>query len=164
MKKGLYTPLPTPDRPWASISMDYMFGFPSTKHGNDYVFMFIDQFSKMAVLAPYKKSITSKDTSNIFFTHVWVHFGLPKTIIYDRYTRSLSTFWSSLWLMMDTKLTKLTSFHLQTDGKTEVVNRMIVHIPRMYNSKLPCTWDEILPYFQHIYNRSLHNSVAHNPF
>jgi hypothetical protein len=30
-KKGLYTPLPTLERPWESISMDYMSGLPSTK-------------------------------------------------------------------------------------------------------------------------------------
>jgi hypothetical protein len=36
-KQGLYTPLPTPDRPWESISMDYMSGLPSTKRGNDCV-------------------------------------------------------------------------------------------------------------------------------
>ena len=29
-KHGLYTPLPTPDRPWESISMDYMSGLSST--------------------------------------------------------------------------------------------------------------------------------------
>jgi hypothetical protein len=40
-KQGLYTPLPTPDRPWQSISMDYMSGLPSTKHGNDCVFMVV---------------------------------------------------------------------------------------------------------------------------
>ena len=34
-KQGLYTPLPTPNWPWESISMDYMSGLPSTKHGND---------------------------------------------------------------------------------------------------------------------------------
>jgi len=30
-KQGLYTPLPTPDRPWESISMDYMLRLSSTK-------------------------------------------------------------------------------------------------------------------------------------
>jgi hypothetical protein len=25
-KQGMYTPLPTPERPWESISMDYMLG------------------------------------------------------------------------------------------------------------------------------------------
>jgi hypothetical protein len=44
------------------------------------------------------------------------------------------------------------TFHPQTDGQTEVVNRMIVHILRMYNSKHPHTWDESLPYVQHSYN------------
>jgi hypothetical protein len=53
---------------------------------------------------------------------------------------------------MDTKLTKSMVFHLQTNGQTKVVNQMIVHILRMYNSKHPRTWDEILPYVQHSYN------------
>ena len=66
--------------------------------------------------------------------------------------------------MLDTKLTKSTAFHPKTDGQTEVVNWIIVHILRMYNSKHPCTWDESLPYVQHSYNRALHSSTNHNPF
>ena len=66
--------------------------------------------------------------------------------------------------MLDTKLTKSTAFHPQTDGQTEVVNRMIVHILRKYNSKHPRTWDESLPYVQHSYNRALHSSIGHSPF
>jgi hypothetical protein len=57
-KQGMYTPLPTPNGPWESISMDYMSSLPSTKKGNDYVFMVVDQFSKMVIMVAYKKSIT----------------------------------------------------------------------------------------------------------
>jgi hypothetical protein len=42
-KKGSYTPLPTPKRPWESISMYYMFGLSSTKKCNDCVFVVVDQ-------------------------------------------------------------------------------------------------------------------------
>jgi hypothetical protein len=56
-KQGMHTPLPTLDRPWESISMDYMSGLPSTKQGNDCVFMVVDRFSKMAILVTCKKSI-----------------------------------------------------------------------------------------------------------
>jgi hypothetical protein len=41
---------------------------------------------------------------------------------------------------------------------------MIVHIILMYNSKNPCTWDDILPYVQHSYNRALYSSTKHSPF
>jgi hypothetical protein len=148
----MYTPLPTPERTWESISMDYMSGLPSTKRGNDYVFVIVDRFSKMAILVAVKKNITTKATAKLFFERVWVHFGIPKPIVSDRDNQFLSTFWSSLWSLLDTKLTKSMAFHPQTDGQTEFVNRMIVHILRMCNSKHPYTWDESLPYVQHSYN------------
>jgi hypothetical protein len=58
-KQGLYTPLPTPKKPWESISMDYMSNLPSTKRGNDFVFVVVDHFSKMVILAACKKNITT---------------------------------------------------------------------------------------------------------
>jgi hypothetical protein len=66
-KQGMYTPLPTPERPWESISMDYMSGLPSTKWGNDCVFVVVDHFSKMVILVACKKSITTEATAKIFF-------------------------------------------------------------------------------------------------
>ena len=66
-KQGLYIPLPTPDMPWESISMDYMLGLPSTKQRNDCVFVVVDRFSKMVILVACKKSIRSEATVKIFF-------------------------------------------------------------------------------------------------
>jgi len=163
-KLGLYTPLPAQDKPWEFVSMDYISRFPFTKHCHDCAFVFVNRFSKFSILIPYKKSITVDTTALLFFMHIWFHFGIPQTIISDRDSRFLDTFWSIIWSLMDTKLTKFTSFHPQTDGQTEVVNGLIVHILCMYNSKHPLTWDESLPYVQHSYNRALHSSIGHNPF
>ena len=66
-KQCLYTLLPTPSRPWKSISMDYMLGLSSTKHGNDCVFVVVDRFLKMAIMAAYKKNITVEATAKLFF-------------------------------------------------------------------------------------------------
>jgi hypothetical protein len=144
--------------------MDYMFFLSSTKQGNACVFMVVDQFSKMAILTACKKSIKVTDSASLFFERVWVHFWIPQTTIFDRDRRFLRTFWSSLWSLLDTKITKSTTFHPQTDGQIEVVNQMIVHILCIYNSKHPCTWDESLPYVQHSYNEALHSSTGHSPF
>jgi hypothetical protein len=47
--------------------MDYMSGLPSTKRGNDCVFVVVDRFSKMAILAACKKNITTEATAKLFF-------------------------------------------------------------------------------------------------
>jgi hypothetical protein len=66
-KKGLYTNLPTLERPWEFISMDYMDGILSTKKGNDCIFVVVSQFLKMAILIACNKRITTEDTANMFF-------------------------------------------------------------------------------------------------
>jgi hypothetical protein len=66
----MYTPLPTPDKPWEYISMDYMSGLSSTKRGNDCVFVVVHLFSKMAILAACKKNITAEATAKLFFEHI----------------------------------------------------------------------------------------------
>jgi hypothetical protein len=138
--------------------------FSVITQGNDFIFVVVDQFSKMAIIISCKMNITVEDTSKLLFEQVCVHFWIPYTIIFDQDRRFLSTFWSSLWSLLDTKLTKSTALHPQIDRQIEVINRMIVHILCMYNSKNPHTWDESLHYVQHSYNRSLHSSTNHRPF
>jgi hypothetical protein len=47
--------------------MDYMSCLPSTYQGNDYVFVVVDHFSKMVIMATYKKRITIEATGKLFF-------------------------------------------------------------------------------------------------
>jgi hypothetical protein len=50
--------------------MDYISSLPSTKQGNDCVFVVVDRFSKMAILTAYKKSIIVVYISKFFFERV----------------------------------------------------------------------------------------------
>lgn len=80
-KMGSYTSLPIPSCPWESISMDFVGRLPISKKGHDYLYVVVDCFSKMCVLMPCKKHITTEETTKMFFQNVWVHFGLLTSII-----------------------------------------------------------------------------------
>jgi hypothetical protein len=83
-KLGLYTPLPVPSRSQERISMDFVGGLPMYTKNHDYFYVVVDRFNKMCIFVPCKKKVTSRQMTQMFFQHVWVHFGLPKSIIYDR--------------------------------------------------------------------------------
>ncbi|RYA84928.1 hypothetical protein DD594_25470 [Enterobacter cloacae complex sp. 4DZ1-17B1] len=54
---GLLQPLPIPNSPWESISMDFIFGLPKSIHGNMGIWTIVDRFSKQAHFIPVKKTI-----------------------------------------------------------------------------------------------------------
>ena len=128
--------------------MDYLIGYPTSKHLHDMILVVVDRFSNMAILIPCKKTMTAKRTAQLWFEHVWKHYGLLTTIIFDKDARFVSTFWKTLWKQLDTRLSLSTAFHLQTDGQTKVVNRLVIQLLRMFNQKHCRTWDDILPYIQ----------------
>ena len=45
-KLGLYLPLPIPDKPWHSISMDFMSRLLSSRRRNDFIYVVVDRFYK----------------------------------------------------------------------------------------------------------------------
>ena len=144
--------------------MDFVGGLPMSRKGHDYLYVVVDRFNKMCLSMPCKKTITTEQTAYLFFQNVWVHFGLPTSIVSDRDSRFVGNFWSKLWDMMDTKLKKSTKFHLKTYGQIKVVNRTIIHLLRGYCSKHSKFWDEQLHYIQHAYNRAKHSSTNTSPF
>jgi hypothetical protein len=113
--------------------MDLVGGFSKTKKVHDYDFVVIDRFRNMCIHMPCKKTIRGKEATTMFFEQVWVHFGIPRSIISDKDTKFLSSFWTTLWEKMDTKLKRSTTFHPQTDGKKKVINMMLVQLLRGYN-------------------------------
>lgn len=82
-------PLSVPIRSWERISMDFFRGLHSSKRGYDYLYVVANRFSKMCILIPCKKIVTDKKATDIFFTYVWIHFGLLTSIISNRDSKFL---------------------------------------------------------------------------
>eukprot|EP00253_Pinus_taeda_P022872 PITA_22872 len=93
---------------------------PKSRKGHDYLYVIMDRFSKMCIFRHYNKQITDEQTTKLFLQHVWVHFGLPTSIVSDRDSQFAGKFWSSLWELMDTRMKKSTTFDPQIDGQIEI--------------------------------------------
>lgn len=82
----------------------------------------------------------------------------------DRDSRFLSIFWGELFRLTDTELNHSTSYHPQTDGQTEIVNKWIEGYLRNYVAGHQKAWVHWLYLGEYCYNTTFHMSTGMSPF
>jgi imidazoleglycerol phosphate dehydratase HisB len=85
--------------------------------------------------------------------------GFPRNIVSDRDTKFVGHFWRTLWKNIGTNLSFSSSYHPQTDGKTEVVNRSLGNLLRSLVNEHKSQWDQVLPQAEFSYNDSPNRST-----
>ena len=104
-------PLPTPERPWTDISMDFIVELPRTSKGNTGILVVIDCFSKMAHFITTQPELNAFTTARILFENIVTKHGIPLSIVSDQDSRFGSAVWRELWKMLDTNLDISTAYH-----------------------------------------------------
>jgi hypothetical protein len=160
---GLLQPLPIPEHKWESISMDFITGLPKAQ-GKDCIFVVVDRLTKFAHFFSIATDFSATQVADLFFREVFRLHGLPKTIVSDRDSRFMSTFWQELFRLVGTALTPSTSYHPQTDGQTKIVNKWVEGYLRNYVSGQQKAWVRWLHLGEYCYNTTHHMSIGMTPF
>lgn len=104
--------------PWISLGV-----YPSK--GKDTILVVVDRLTKYAHFILLSHPYTAPEVAAVFLQEVVRLHGFPATIVSDKDSLFLSQFWKELFKASGTQLKFSTTYHSQTDGQTEVVNRCI---------------------------------------
>ena len=161
---GLLQPLAIPEWKFDHIEMDFMTGFPKSKHGNDAIFIVIDKLTKVAHFLPIKESITAAQLAELYTSRIVSLHGIPQVISSDRGSIFTSKFWDSFQKAMGTNIRFSTAFHPQTSGQVERVNQILEDMLRACVISFGMKWEDCLPYAEFSYNNSFQASSGKAPF
>jgi hypothetical protein len=99
-----------------------------------------------------------------FFDNIVRLHGMFCSIVSDRDPMFTSAFWSELFSLVDVTLLLSTLLHLQTDGQSEVTNRILGICLCCLAGDRPTSWLRWLPWKEYCYNTSYQTVLQTTPF
>lgn len=160
---GLLQPLDVPHTVWSDIAMDFVEGFPKVG-GKSVVLTVGDRFSKYAHFIALGHPYTALAVARIFFDQVVRLHGLPCSIVSDRDQVFTSQLWTELFSLAGVKLRLSSAFRPQTDGQSEVTNRVLGVYLQCLAGDHPKSWVRWLPWTEFCYNSSYQSALQPTPF
>ena len=155
--------LPIPDRPWSSISMDFIEWLPVTE-GFDTILVVVDRLTKMAHFIPTRSDIDAPQLAKIFLQNIFTKHGTPADIVSDRGKHFVSRFWASLCTLLGVRSNLSTAYHPETDGQTERTNQILEQYLRIYVNYEQNDWINLLPLAEFAYNNTTQSATGMSPF
>jgi hypothetical protein len=143
--------------------MDFIEALPKV-HGKCVILTVVDRFSKFAHFIPLGHPYTATSVARAFFNDIVRLHGLPESIVSDRDPIFTGHVWKDLFKFSGVSLKLSTTFHPQTDGQSEAVDKTISMYLRCMTGDRPRAWLDWLPWAEFCYNSSYHSALKATPF
>jgi hypothetical protein len=160
---GLLKQLPVPEKPWNSISMDFIDQLPDSE-GFTSILVIVDRLTKQGIFIPTHDTITSAQLAELFLIHVFSKHGVPTHVTSDRGSEFVSHFFRSLGKALDMKLHFTSGYHPEGDGQTERTNQTLEQYIRIYCNYQQDNWKSLLPLAEFAYNNAPSATTGISPF
>jgi transposase InsO family protein len=124
----------------------------------------VDKLTKVVHFLRVKTTHTTTNIAEIFMKEIARLHGIPRTIISDIDMKFTSNLWRGLFKGFGTNIKFITTYHPQTNGQIERVNRIIEYMLRMYVMDKPSKWEDYLHLVEFAYNNGYQASLRMRPF
>lgn len=160
---GPLQPLDIPIEPFFRVGVDLLGPFPQSTKGNKWIAVATDYATRYAITRALPTSCAT-DVADFLLHDVILHHGAPRQLLTDRGRYFLSRVVDDILRSCSTVHKLTTSYHPQTNGLTERLNRTLTDMLSMYVSDDHSDWDVALPYVTFAYNSSRLDTAGYSPF
>jgi hypothetical protein len=143
--------------------MDFITGLPKSE-GKSVIMVIVDRLTKYTHFCALSHPFKASTVATAFMETVQKLHGSPKIIVSDRDPIFTGHFWTELFSCLGTQLAHSSSYHPQSDGQTEIVNKCLEGYLRCFVSDKQTQWFKWLPLAEWWYNTSFHTATKMTPF
>ena len=132
----------------------------TSKISYDCILVVIDHFTKISYFVPCKKSLNTKQATNLLIDIVIRYHRLSSTIVLDRDKYQINEFWKCLCNYLKIKQVSTIAHHAQADRQTKRMNTILESYLRVYYNQEQNNWDQYLALAKFAYNNSRHMATG----
>ena len=150
--------------PFKQLSIDLITDLPLS-HGYDSLMVVVDHgLTKGVLLVPCSKTVDANGIAQLFFDHVFKHFGLHDTLISNQGPQFASAFARELAQILKYDVRLSTAYHPKTDGQTKQTNQEIKTYLQIFCANNPHQWSKLFTSAEFQHNSVPHSSAKVSPF
>jgi hypothetical protein len=124
----------------------------------------VNRFSKYGHFITLGHPYSATTVATAFFTNIVRLHGFLASIVSDHDPVFTSRVWQEMFKLSGTQLCLSSAFRPQTDGQSEVTNRVITMYLRCLPGDPPRSWLHWLPWAEYCFNTSYQTALGATPF
>ena len=119
--------------------MNFLIGLPNSE-GNNVTTVLVDRLTKYANFCSLSHPFSASIVAATFINIVQKIHGKLTIIVSDRDPIFMGQFWTELFSCLGIQLAHSSSYHLQSDGKTKIVNKCLEGYLHCFASDKQTQW------------------------
>jgi len=155
--------MPTPTRPWQFTSIDLHGPMPPTHKGNVFILVFIDYLTKFVEAIPLPNK-EAKTVARCFVDNIITRYSCPEVLLSDLGKEFVAKVFRETCEILGIKRLYTTSYHPQTNGMVERMNRTLSGVLTPFLNDFQNNWDDLLPLALCCIRNSINKTTHETPF